>query len=51
MRRLENTSLKERQLSLKHALKRAQSVGDDDSVNDILKDFSETTKRIDNLNK
>jgi DNA primase len=51
MKRIQTVSLKDRQLSLKHALKRAQSVGDDDSVNKILNDFSDTTKQINNLNK
>jgi len=49
--RLETVSLRERQESLKRELKNAQNAGNEDSVNRILSDFSDVTKKLNELSK
>ncbi|TSA46211.1 DNA primase [bacterium] len=50
MKRLEVVDLRERQSSLKRALKTAQDKNNDESVNKFLSDFSDVTKRLNDLN-
>lgn len=50
MKRLEVVDLKERQSSLKRSLKTAQDKNNEESVNKFLSDFSEVTKRLNDLN-
>jgi len=51
MRRLETVELRERQAIIKKSLKMAQASGKEDLMNQLLGDFSEITKRLNDFTK
>jgi DNA primase len=51
IKRLEVVHLRERQLSIKKSLKSAEGSEDDEKINVLLKDFSDVTGRLNDLNK
>lgn len=51
VKRLKVVGLKERQLSIKRELKKAQDINDEGSINRLLGDFSGVTKELNELNR